>query len=66
MAAGQPAQMDWLAVRAWILSLAGVAEGVADYVEASYREVRLGRSNHWVQQEYPSEVNAALLSFLEE
>jgi len=41
-------------------------QGVADYVEASYREVRLGRSNHWVQQEYPSEVNAALLSFLEE
>jgi pimeloyl-ACP methyl ester carboxylesterase len=41
-------------------------QGVADYVDAPYREVRLGRSNHWVQQEYPSEVNAALLSFLEE
>jgi pimeloyl-ACP methyl ester carboxylesterase len=40
-------------------------QGVADYVDAPYREVRLGRSNHWVQQEYPSEVNAALLSFLE-
>ncbi|HZT61119.1 MAG TPA: alpha/beta hydrolase [Pyrinomonadaceae bacterium] len=41
-------------------------QGVADYVEAPYREVRLGRSNHWVQQEFTSEVNAALLSFLEE
>jgi pimeloyl-ACP methyl ester carboxylesterase len=41
-------------------------QGVADYVDAPYREVRLGRSNHWVQQEHPSEVNAALLSFLEE
>ena len=40
--------------------------GVDLYVEAPYREVRLPRSNHWVQQEYPAEVNAALLSFLEE
>jgi pimeloyl-ACP methyl ester carboxylesterase len=40
--------------------------GVAAYIDASYREVRLARSNHWVQQEYPAEVNAALLSFLEE
>jgi pimeloyl-ACP methyl ester carboxylesterase len=40
--------------------------GVADYVDAPYTELRLGRSNHWVQQESPSEVNAALLSFLEE
>ncbi|MDT7806876.1 MAG: hypothetical protein QOJ70_689 [Acidobacteriota bacterium] len=40
--------------------------GVADYVDAPYTELRLGRSNHWVQQEYPAEVNAALLSFLEE
>lgn len=35
------------------------------YVDAPYREVRLAQSNHWVQQESPSEVNAALLSFLE-
>ena len=40
--------------------------GVADYVDAPYTEVRLGRSNHLVQQESPAEVNAALLSFLEE
>ena len=41
-------------------------EGVADYVNAPYTEVRLAKSNHWVQQEYPAEVNAALVSFLEE
>jgi pimeloyl-ACP methyl ester carboxylesterase len=41
-------------------------QGVADYVDAPYTEVRLARANHWVQQEYPSEVNAALLSFLGE
>jgi pimeloyl-ACP methyl ester carboxylesterase len=40
--------------------------GVADYVDAPFTELRLGRANHWVQQEYPAEVNAALLSFLEE
>jgi pimeloyl-ACP methyl ester carboxylesterase len=27
--------------------------------------VRLGRANHWVQQEHPAEVNAALLGFLD-
>jgi pimeloyl-ACP methyl ester carboxylesterase len=40
--------------------------GVADYVDAPFTELRLGRANHWVQQEYPAEVNAALLDFLEE
>jgi len=40
--------------------------GVADYVDAPYREVRLARAGHWVHQEYPAEVNAALSSFLEE
>lgn len=40
--------------------------GVADFVDAPYTELRLGRSNHWVQQEYPAEVNAALLRFLGE
>ena len=40
--------------------------GVGDFVHAPYREVRLARSNHWVQQEFPNEVNAALLSFLGE
>lgn len=38
--------------------------GVSRYVDATYREVRLANSGHWVQQESPSEVNAALLSFL--
>ena len=42
------------------------AAGVGDYVDAPYTELRLGRSNHWVQQESPAEVNAALLSFLED
>jgi epoxide hydrolase 4 len=41
-------------------------EGVASYVAAPYREVRLATSGHWVQQEAPMEVNAALSSFLEE
>ena len=41
-------------------------EGVSAYVNAPYTEVRLAKSNHWVQQEYPAEVNAALSSFLEE
>lgn len=41
------------------------AAGVADYVNAPYTELRLARANHWVQQEYPAEVNAALLSFLD-
>ncbi|MDT7541641.1 MAG: hypothetical protein QOE33_1545 [Acidobacteriota bacterium] len=39
---------------------------VGSYVSASFREVRLARAGHWVQQEYPNEVNAALLSFLSE
>jgi epoxide hydrolase 4 len=40
--------------------------GVGDYVDAPFREVRLGRANHWVQQEHPAEVNAALLGFLDD
>ena len=39
--------------------------GVGKFVDAPYRELRLANSNHWVQQESPTEVNAALLSFLE-
>ncbi|MGI9105844.1 MAG: alpha/beta fold hydrolase [Pyrinomonadaceae bacterium] len=39
--------------------------GVGKYVDAPYRELRLANSNHWVQQESPAEVSAALLSFLE-
>jgi pimeloyl-ACP methyl ester carboxylesterase len=41
-------------------------KGVADYVDAPYTELRLPLSNHWVQQESPTEVNNALLSFLGE
>ena len=40
--------------------------GLGDFIDAPYREVRLARAGHWVQQEYPQEVNAALTSFLEE
>ena len=40
------------------------ARDVARYVEAPYSEVRLARAGHWVQQEYPNEVNAALFKFL--
>ncbi len=40
--------------------------GVERHVDAPYRELRIADSNHWVQQEYPAEVNAALASFLEE
>jgi epoxide hydrolase 4 len=39
---------------------------IGSFVDAPYREVRLARAGHWVQQEYPAEVNAALISFLEE
>ncbi|MGH9942199.1 MAG: alpha/beta fold hydrolase [Pyrinomonadaceae bacterium] len=38
--------------------------GVREFVDAQYREVRLPNANHWVQVEYPVEVNEALLSFL--
>ncbi|HYP01868.1 MAG TPA: alpha/beta hydrolase [Pyrinomonadaceae bacterium] len=38
---------------------------VGKHVDAPYRELRLANSNHWVQQESPAEVNAALLNFLE-
>jgi pimeloyl-ACP methyl ester carboxylesterase len=41
-------------------------EGVAGYVNAPYTELRLAKAGHWVQQEYPAEVNTALLSFLDE
>jgi pimeloyl-ACP methyl ester carboxylesterase len=38
---------------------------VGKHVDAPYRELRLANSNHWVQQESPAEVNAALLGFFE-
>jgi pimeloyl-ACP methyl ester carboxylesterase len=39
--------------------------GVGKYVDAPYREVRISTSGHWVQNEFPSEVNAALGEFLD-
>jgi epoxide hydrolase 4 len=39
-------------------------KGVGAYVAAPYREVRFANTNHWVQQESPAEVNAALIQFL--
>jgi pimeloyl-ACP methyl ester carboxylesterase len=39
---------------------------VGSYVDAPFREVRRARAGHWVQQEYPNEVSAALLGFLSE
>jgi pimeloyl-ACP methyl ester carboxylesterase len=38
--------------------------GVAKYVDAPYREVRIPDSGHWVQNEAADEVNAALIDFL--
>lgn len=37
---------------------------VARHVAAPYRELRLAHSGHWVQQEAPAEVNAALQDFI--
>jgi pimeloyl-ACP methyl ester carboxylesterase len=39
--------------------------GVGDYVDAPYREVRIPTSGHWVQNEAPTEVNAALAGLLD-
>ena len=38
--------------------------GVADYVDAPFRELRIKESGHWVQNEAAEEVNAALIEFL--
>lgn len=40
-------------------------EGVANYIDAPYRELRIPDSSHWVQNEAAEEVNAALLEFLD-
>lgn len=40
-------------------------QGVGAYIAAPYREVRIAHASHWVQQEAPAEVNAALLDFLQ-
>ncbi|MCA1636716.1 MAG: alpha/beta fold hydrolase [Acidobacteria bacterium] len=44
----------------------GRVRNVNAYVAASYREVRIKTSAHWVQNEAVEEVNAALQSFLAE
>jgi len=38
--------------------------GVADYVDAPYTELRIADSGHWVQNEAVKEVNTALVEFL--
>lgn len=38
--------------------------GVARFIDAPYRELRIPDSSHWVQNEAAEEVNAALLDFL--
>ena len=38
--------------------------GVAEYVDAPFRELRIKDSGHWVQNEAAQEVNAALIEFL--
>lgn len=38
--------------------------GLDKYIDGYYREVRIPDSGHWVQNEAPAEVNAALLEFL--
>jgi len=42
------------------------ARGVERYIDAPFRELRIPDSGHWVQNEKPAEVNAALLEFLGE
>jgi pimeloyl-ACP methyl ester carboxylesterase len=39
--------------------------GIDRFVSGPYREVRIPDSGHWVQNEAPNEVNAALIDFLE-
>ncbi len=39
-------------------------KGLDKYIDAEYRELRIPDSGHWVQNEAPDEVNAALLDFL--
>ena len=39
-------------------------QGLDRYIDAEYREVRIPDSGHWVQNEAPAEVNAALTDFL--
>lgn len=44
--------------------LPATVRGQEKYIDAYYREVRIPESGHWVQNEAPAKVNAALLEFL--
>jgi pimeloyl-ACP methyl ester carboxylesterase len=44
--------------------LPSTVRGVADFVDAPYTQVRIPESAHWVQQEAPEKVTAALRDFL--
>lgn len=44
--------------------LPATVRGLEKYIDADYREVRIPESGHWVQNEAPVKVNAALLEFL--
>lgn len=44
--------------------LSQTVRGVADYIDAPYKELRIPDSGHWVQNEAAEEVNTALLEFL--
>jgi pimeloyl-ACP methyl ester carboxylesterase len=44
--------------------LPATVRGLERYVDAYYHEIRIPDSGHWVQNEAPAEVNAALLEFL--
>lgn len=39
-------------------------KGVGNFIDAPYRELRIPDCSHWVQNEAPEEVNAALIEFL--
>lgn len=47
-----------------IAILPQTVQGVANHINAPYRELRIPDSSHWVQNEAAEEVNAALLDFL--
>jgi pimeloyl-ACP methyl ester carboxylesterase len=44
--------------------LPATVRGIERYVDASYHELRIPDSGHWVQNEAPEEVNEALINFL--
>ena len=44
--------------------LSQTVKGMANFINAPYRELRIPDCSHWVQNEAPEEVNAALTEFL--